>query len=193
MSTTQLAGVVSAFALVVYLPEPLGSYLDSFRTSLSGRMTAKAHLTLLPPRQVRIDPHTASGHIARTLRQFRPFEVELTSVTRFPKTNVIYLAVGKGSEEASRLHEALNRDVLAYDEPFDYIPHVTLFLPPAGAGEAQIADLQQITGHHWRKFDQKTRFLVDHLDLVRQSSDGAWQKVSNIPLGFDYDEPESAA
>ena len=42
-----------SFALVAYIPEPLGAFLQSMRHDLPGQENPQAHITVLPPRPLK--------------------------------------------------------------------------------------------------------------------------------------------
>ncbi|MBV9265096.1 MAG: 2'-5' RNA ligase family protein, partial [Acidobacteriaceae bacterium] len=112
------------FALVTYVPDPLGSVINNLRLSLPGEFR-QTHITILPPRPLRLPVDAASDYSRRVLNQFGPFEVELTSVDRFPVTNVLYLDLAEGSEAVHELHDALNTGDLLFREEFEFYPHLT--------------------------------------------------------------------
>jgi 2'-5' RNA ligase len=113
------------------------------------------------------------------LAAFTAFDVELTEITRFPVTDVLYIALGRGHEDAYRAHSALNRGIFAYQEPFEYRPHVTLMVPRAGA---DIDGSQQASARKWAEFKGSKRFPVDRLDFLRQDAAGGWERVREIYL-----------
>lgn len=117
------------FALVSYVPEPLGPTLDSLKTPPNGMPLSPAHITLLPPRPLRTDPLSAYERIREVLTGFPAFELELTEICRFPSTNVIYLAVGKGQDQIHELYRALNHGEFSHEEEFEFLPHLTLAYP----------------------------------------------------------------
>src|SRR5258706_2472526 len=125
---------INSFALVAYLPEALGEYLDRFRAELVTDCCAKAHLTVLPPRPLLCPPDEAWQKLNQKLQDVQPFRVELGEIELFPVTQVIYLSVLKGGPELERLHVMLNSGCLAFREPFQFHPHLTLAqgLEPAG-------------------------------------------------------------
>lgn len=148
-----------AFALVSYVPDPLGSLLDKFRHSFSGSDQARAHVTLLPPRPLRVPVETASEQATKTLRTFSPFEVELDNVRRFPLTNVLYLGISAGNSSMRELHKALNAGGLAATEQFEFQPHLTLggpFPEPSPATEASVSNA-------WDKVKLSKRFFMDEI------------------------------
>ena len=116
----------SIYALVSYIPEPLGKFLDDLRLELMPGCTPHAHVSLLPPRPLDADWHVASEHARSLLELSEPFEVEFTRPAVFPVTGVIYLEVGEGQDQLQRLHRSLNAGAVAFDEPFPYHPHATL-------------------------------------------------------------------
>src|SRR4051794_28470576 len=120
-----------SFALVSYVPDPLGTFLDNFRHSLAESDQTQAHVTILPPRPLRVPLETASEQATSTLRTFSPFEVELDAVCRFPRTDVLYVSVSIGNSAVRELHRALNTGSLADSEQFEFQPHLTLGGPVA--------------------------------------------------------------
>jgi 2'-5' RNA ligase len=165
------------FALVSYIPEPLGSFLYELRGTLPGESNPQAHVTILPPRQLRIPVEAASEQTLRVLAGFAAFDIELFSVQRFPKTNFLYLDIGEGNELVHQLHDALNAGELAHEEEFEFRPHLTLGGPvpepelEAFQGQAEIA---------WLAIDHSRRFTVDEivfLWLDPQSPEGEWRRL----------------
>lgn len=179
MSTTQLAGVASAFALVAYIPGALGAFIDDLSASLPGESRGRSHLTLLPPRPVTVAPRAAGELLSAALSSFRPFEVGLTEISRFPVTDVLYIALGEGGDEAHRAHATLNKGAFAYEEPFEYRPHVTLMVPRE---KSDVDTLQRAAARRWGGFKASKRFLVDQLDFLGQGPGGAWEKLRQIRL-----------
>jgi 2'-5' RNA ligase len=179
MSTTQVAGIASAFALVAYIPGALGAFIDDLSASLPGERRGKAHLTLLPPRPLMLAPQAASDLLSAALSNLGPFEVELTEIARFPVTDVLYVALGEGGDEAHHTHAELNRGVFFYEEPFDYRPHITLMVPRK---DTDVARSYRAAVERWAQFEASRRFLVDRLDFLRQDSGGAWENLWQIDL-----------
>jgi 2'-5' RNA ligase len=179
MSKNPLSGDRPVLALVAYIPVPLGIFLDELRSSFPAQKGGRAHLTLLSPRPVSISTEATQHLIASAVRPFESFEVELTEVLRFPTTNVIYLGVGHGRDNACRLHEALNTGQLSCDEPFDYRPHVSLVFPPEGAN---VDSLKQAASAAWDACRFSKHFRVENVDLLQNTQDGEWDRLWNCPL-----------
>ena len=115
-----------SFALVSYIPDPLGSFLHDLRRSFPGEHNPQPHITILPPRPLKLPVDAALQRAHNVLLQFAAFEVELSKVRFFPETNVLYLDIAKGNRVLHDLHEALNAGDLDHSEEFEFRPHLTL-------------------------------------------------------------------
>src|ERR1035438_4772117 len=93
---------LNVFALVIYIPDPLGRFLDDLRRELAPHPNPHAHVTVLPPR-----PLAAAGQARALTEGWAPFEIELAGLQIFPVTNVIYIQIGAGAEELWRMHAAM--------------------------------------------------------------------------------------
>ena len=180
------------FALVAYVPEPLGPFLDQLRQTLPGIEFAQAHITLLPPRPLRVNVQAAS-HIAKdVLSQFPAFEVELNSVRRFPETNVLYLDLTDGNDTVLELHQALNTGDLHCVEQFDFHPHLTLGGPiPAGS----LTAMQHKAENTWKSSAPNRRFPIDEVVALWANPGGAgleWQRLWTYHLGLNRTRRASA-
>jgi len=144
------------FALVSYVPDPLGSFLDDLRRTLGTDSNARAHITLLPPRSLRMPLEEATNTAGRILQSYSPFEIELRNVRQFP--NYLYLDVGAGNAGVRELHETLNSGKLTSIEDFPFLPHVTIGGPlPADA----IEDAKTAAEEAWSWTDCSKRFTID--------------------------------
>src|SRR5450432_3138491 len=104
-----------SFALVAYIPDPLGSFLTSLRRILPGAENPQAHITILPPRPLRLPVESASLQAKNILRNFPPLNIQLGTVQMFQETSLLYLDVSEGSSSLNELHDALNAGPLADD------------------------------------------------------------------------------
>lgn len=146
------------FALVSYVPDPLGSRLDGMTQALPGVPFKQAHITILPPRPLRVPVDEASRYTREILRQFDAFEVALRGVKRFPVTNVVYLDLAEGNTEVHRVHDALNTGELAFEEQFEFHPHLTLAGPASGTDDMD--EVQARAESMWSELEPKERFTV---------------------------------
>jgi 2'-5' RNA ligase len=140
-------------ALVVYVPDPLASFLHSLGPVLRGRENPRAHITILPPRPLTVPVETASDHARTVLRNFWDFEVKLSDVGSFSETNVIYIDISSGNGQLHDLHDALNTGELRHAERFEFRPHLTLGVP--------------VSAHH--------------LESAREQAQQAWQASNCSP------------
>jgi 2'-5' RNA ligase len=180
------------FALVSYVPEPLGPFLDQLRLSLPGAEFPQAHITLLPPRPLEVTIQAASEHAQSVLNRFSAFDVELSAVRKFPQTNVLYLDLTEGRQTVRDLHQALNSGDLHYGEPFEFHPHLTLGgpVPDATAGA-----LQQEAETAWRSFLVPRRFAVQEIVGLWASSNGSghsWQRLWSYNLQANHTRSAAA-
>src|ERR1700730_11444059 len=81
---------LNVYALVIYIPGPLGRFLDDLRRELVPAYNPHAHVSVLPPRPLTVDWEQASGQARRLIEGWPPFDVELTEVNIFPATKVVY-------------------------------------------------------------------------------------------------------
>jgi len=148
------------FALVSYIPEPLGSFFYELREALPGNGNPQAHVTILPPRPLRMPVDAASEQTLRVLSQFPAFEIELSTVQRFPQTNFLYLDIAEGNALLHDLHDALNTGELACAEEFEFRPHLTLGGPIPEPDLNVLQDKAQVA---WRGSGHAKRFTLDEI------------------------------
>lgn len=161
------------FALVSYIPEPLGPTLDDLKIPLSGERPSPAHITLLPPRPLRTDPVSAFERIRELIAGFPAFESELTEICRFPTTNVLYLAVGRGQERIREIYRALNHGEFFHAEEFEFLPHLTLAYPSdLTAAERIRLKLQK----GWNRVRHLQPFVIDRAVFLSRAPDGGWNQ-----------------
>jgi 2'-5' RNA ligase len=170
---------INSFALVSYLPEPLAGFFDNLRSELVPACSAKAHVTVLPPRPLQCPPEDAWEELKDNLQDFQPFRVDLAEVEIFAVTQVIYVSVSTGTGELKRMHAALNSGRLQFTEPFRYCPHITLAqeLDPARV-EAAAA----LAGSRWREFSHSRSFTVGRLTFVQNTLENRWTDLAGCSL-----------
>jgi 2'-5' RNA ligase len=170
----------NVYALVIYIPDPLGRFLDDLRRELVPGSNPHAHVSVLPPRPLPADWQAASQQVQAFLSGHPPFLVELGEIRIFPVTNVIYIEVRSGKEELSSMHDALNGKALVFEEPFAYHPHVTLAqeIPP---GEVQA--VYELALRRWQEFPGERTFRVDRAAFVQNAMGNCWIDLANFALG----------
>jgi 2'-5' RNA ligase len=169
----------SLYALVIYLPPPLGDFLDDLRLEMVPECNPHAHVSVLPPRPLPLAPEAAIEESRRIVARFPPFDIELGKIEVFPHTEVIYISVEAGNEQLRRMHGALNQGALAFEEPFKYHPHVTLAqeLKP---GQAE--PLLKLAERRWREFPAERKFRAERAVFVRNTHGRLWIDLADGPL-----------
>src|SRR2546430_17506860 len=80
---------INVFALVIYVPDPLGSFLDDMRRELLPGCNPHAHVSVLPPRPLAGDWQIAREQVRTLAEAWTPFDITLSRIAIFPVTNVI--------------------------------------------------------------------------------------------------------
>jgi 2'-5' RNA ligase len=171
---------LNVFALVIYIPGPLGKFLDDLRRELVPHYNPHAHVSVLPPRPLSIAWQQASDNARMVLEACPAFDVELAEVHTFPITDVIYLEVGAGASELRRLHRIMSAGPLSFDEPFPYYPHVTL------AQEIPhdcVREVEAVAHRRWQEFRGERRFRVERAVFVQSTVKDHWLDLAEYELG----------
>jgi 2'-5' RNA ligase len=170
----------NVFALVIYIPPPLGRFLDDLRRELVPHYNPHAHVSVLPPRPLSVDWQFASAQ-ARTLTEgWAPFDVELTTIEVFPLTDVIYIEIGAGERELRALHSAMNTSALEFDEPFSYHPHITL---AQEVPRDRVVELTELARRRWAEFGGSRTFRAERAVFVQNVSENCWVDLAEYSLG----------
>jgi len=166
-------------ALVIYIPGPLGRFLDDLRRELVPGYNPHAHVSLLPPRPLAVDWRLASDQARALTDHWVPFEIELTGIEIFPVTDVIYIEVGAGAADLRRMHEALNAGMLKFQDPFPYHPHITLAqeLP-----SERVPATGELARRRWREYPGNRRFRVEQAVFVQNTLNNCWIDLAEYSL-----------
>lgn len=171
---------LNIFALVIYIPAPLGTFLDDLRRELVPHYNPHAHVSVLPPRPLRGGWEPASEQARSLTERGAPFDVDLTSVEVFPKTDVIYLEVGGGASELYALHHAMNTAELEFEEPYEYHPHITL---AQNIPHERVEELVELGRRRWEEFRGPRSFRAERAVFVQNTSSNCWLDLAEYPLG----------
>jgi len=171
---------LNVFALVIYIGDPLGRFLDDLRLELAPDYKPHAHVSVLPPRPLAGDLRDASEQARALIEGWAPFDVELTEIAIFPVTNVVYLEIGKGGKELQDMHQAMNSGPLDFREPFPYCPHITLAqeIPPA-----QVDRVHKLALKRWAEFRGNRTFRADRAAFVQNTLRNCWIDLAEYSLG----------
>jgi hypothetical protein len=171
---------LNVYAVVIYIPDPLGHFLDDLRRKLVPGCTPHAHVSVLPPRPLAVDWQVASEQVRNCAANWAPFDVELGSVRIFPVTNVIYLELGKGAQDMFRIHEAMNSQALAFDEPFAYHPHITLAQEIA---PGEVAAVNRKAEELWNAYTGPRSFRAERTVFVQNTLNNCWIDLAESSIG----------
>ncbi len=176
---------INSSALVTYLSGPLADFLDELRHDFGPDSRAKAHVTVLPPRQLTSSaPHASAAwnaldELKIRLQDFQPFRVEIGEIEVFPVTNVIYASIQVGYDELQRMHEVLNTGLVAFEEPYPYHPHVTIAQELAPQDVAAAAAFAR---WRWSEFRHSRSFMVERLTFVQDTLEKCWTDLATLDL-----------
>jgi 2'-5' RNA ligase len=171
--------LVNAFALVTYLPDPLGKFLDDLRRELVPGCVPHAHVTVLPPRPISATPQVAIETVRSHISDFVPFEIELGQVQVFPETDVVYLSIVRGFKELLQMHRALNVPPLQYKEPYPYHPHITL---AQDLTRQQSIELESLARRRWSEFPHPHAFKAESFVFVQNRARNYWIDLAQFHL-----------
>jgi 2'-5' RNA ligase len=171
---------LNVFALVIYIPDPLGLFLDDLRRELVPHCNPHAHVSVLPPRPLAAPWQAASQEAEALIAAWAPFEIELTNVSVFPLTGVIYIEIGEGAGELRRMHAAMNGVTLGIQEPFPYHPHITVAQEMA---LGNVADVSGLATRRWNAFAGKRTFRAERAVFVQNTLTNCWIDLAEYLLG----------
>ncbi len=171
---------ISRYALVTYVRNPVGEFVEELRRELHPTMVhPAAHLTILPPRELAGTEAAALEFLEEACSRVIPFHVEMGDVETFlPTTPTVFLQVKRAAYRMRELHDQLS-DRLCCDENWPYIPHLTIVKTERDE-QARAAFL--IARGRWAQFFGSRQVPVEELMFVRETG-GDWQDVAPVPLG----------
>ncbi len=167
------------FALVIYIPDPLGHFLDDLRKELVAGCRPRAHVTVLPPRPLAGDKNVAIEQLRQGSYAFGPFDLTLGEIEVFSETDVIFLSLAKGGKELREMYKALNKGGLTFKEPFAYHPHITL---AQGLAPNQVKPLFEAASRRWAEFPHPRSFRGDKFTFVQSTDCVNWADLAEFSL-----------
>ncbi len=171
------------FALVAYVRSPLGEFVEQLRRELHPEHPElPAHLTVLPPRQLRGSVDQAEQIIQQVCSGIEPFEVSMGDVETFaPITPTVFIRVAHAAYRLRELHDKLNLGALSADESWPYMPHLTIVKLSQVEAARQAAEVSR---QRWAGYRQTRRILVEELTFVREGDNPySWIDLAPIHLG----------
>jgi 2'-5' RNA ligase len=169
------------YALVAYVKNPIGEFVESLRTELHPELPhLAAHVTLLPPRFLSGTESAAIETVEGVCKEVEPFEVSLGEVETFiPVTPTVFIRVAHAAYRMRELHDRLNTGALACSEQWPYMPHLTI-VKMGAEDQAQYA--YRVARTRWAEFEGRSIDIRD-LTFVREEGQNQWVDLAGIPLG----------
>jgi 2'-5' RNA ligase len=167
------------FALIGFVPDALGEFLNSMRRQLVPGCPFKSHVTLLPPRVLDDSPGKLSRILGHRLLTVEPFEITLGRVQVFPASGVIYLRIENGGDVLRRIHGVLAQDEFACDETYPFHPHLTL---AQDFPRPQLDEMVERARSLWKSWEGERGFMLGHASFVQGVDLCTWETVSEHEL-----------
>jgi 2'-5' RNA ligase len=170
------------YALVAYVSNSVGRFVEGLRRELQPEQAnLPAHLSILPPRLLAGTEQKALEAIERVCDAAQPFAVTLGHVESFvPVTPTVFLGVAHEADRMRELHDLLNVGALEFDEPWPYVPHLTIFrMEQLEQAERVLEPARQ----RWSQYRETHIVRVDSLTFVRQEGSHQWRDLAPVPLG----------
>lgn len=173
--------MASRYALISYVRNPVGEFVDNLRRELHPTTAhMAAHLTILPPRELRGSEARALEFLEEACSRVLPFDVELGDVETFlPTTPTVFIQVSRFAYRMRELHDRLCADGLGCPENWPYIPHLTIVKTEQNE---QAQEAITIARHRWSGYAGPRRIHVGELMFVRETFD-QWNDVAPVVLG----------
>lgn len=170
------------YAVVAYVKHGLGRFVEELRREVDPRYGhLPAHITVLPPRCLQGEESAARATLEQLCRDQPPFQLTIGDVESFvPRTPVVFLRVAHAAYKMRELHDRLNTGPLLFDEPWPYMPHLTIIKSeePERA-QAALPGIRQ----RWADYQGARHLLVGELSFVRQNQGPHWEDLALIQLG----------
>ena len=169
------------YAAVAYVRSPVGIFVEQLRRELHPAHThADAHLTILPPRPLRGTEQQAIDLLTEVCRTTVPFEVTMGDVESFiPLTPTVFIRVAHGAYRMRELHDRMNLDGLHCDEPWPYMPHLTVVKADAANEVAKVIDVAR---QRWKEYSDTREVRISKLTFVKGNGE-RWIDLAAVPLG----------
>ncbi len=169
------------YALVSYLRGPIGKFIEQLRAELDPEQAhLAAHVTVLPPRLLKGSETDALHSLASLAMHFKRFQVTFGDVDSFaPASPTVFIRASHSAGRFRDMHEAFNRGPLSTEEPWPYVPHLTIVKTEDFAAAAQALDIAR---QHWATFRGNRFARIEELTFVREAEANRWIDVHTIRL-----------
>jgi 2'-5' RNA ligase len=169
------------YAVVAYVRSPVGIFVEELRRELHPAHThADAHLTILPPRPLAGSEEEVLKVLTEICRAAVPFEVGLGDVETFiPVTPTVFLRVARGAYRMRELHDKLNIGGLKFQEPWPYMPHMTIAKMDTLEEVRKVVDIAR---QRWRDYKGGRSVRITSLTLVKGTGE-RWVDLAPVSFG----------
>ena len=172
----RMEGVVSRpgriIGVVIPVPDALSRLANRVRRPYDPNFRRIGpHVTVLPPRAVRLTRREVREAVGGVAQRWPSFEVVLGAIDTFhPVMPVVFASLRSGKQEMERLHRKLSKGPLKGDEAFPYVPHLTLGQNLTSRRLSRALELSRKT------FDAANSrgWQVDRLIVVERISEDIW-------------------
>lgn len=170
------------YALVAYIRDPVGEFVEKLRAELHPELPhMPAHVTVLPPRPLRGTEASAIEVLEEVCSQMEPFEVSLGEIETFiPVTPTVFIRIAHAANRLRELHDRLDSRVLAMEEQWPYMPHMTIIKVPT---EEQAQRAYLMARKRWAQFQGCRSIQINKLTFVRENEQNCWTDLARVPLG----------
>ena len=172
---------IDEFALVSYIPKPLGTFLDSLRLQLA-HCRPHAHVTVLPPRPLKGPLEVAEAELREAASQFHSFDVKLGRVAMFEDSKVIYIEVDRGERELREMYRKLNNGAVHYIETYAFHPHITL---AQNLPLERVSETFELARQLWSNWRDEVSFQVEELSFVQNTEEKVWLDLLHLRLDHE--------
>jgi 2'-5' RNA ligase len=170
------------YALVAYVKDPVGVFVENLRRELHPEHPEwPAHVTVVPPRYLQGPEEQAVSHISEVCREVAPFEVMMGDVETFaPATPTVFIRVAHAGYRLRELHDKLAQGALECQEPWPYMPHLTI---AKFSDEHSAYRAAELARRRWSDFRGARRVHIEELTFVRQGVvNQSWLDLSSVRL-----------
>lgn len=169
------------YSVVAYLRNAVGRFVEELRGDLHPEHAhLPAHLTILPPRTLRVGEREALKRLEELCREVQPFDIVLGEVESFvPTTPTVFLQVEHAAYRLRELHDRLNTDIFQGQEQWPYIPHVTIVKTEE---DQRAREALELARRRWAAFSGDRRVRLHELTFVR-GLEYQWEDLAPVPLG----------
>jgi 2'-5' RNA ligase len=176
------------FGVALLVPQPVATEVDGLRRALGDGARARipAHVTLVPPVNVRHDAVTAAVGVLRAAAgSTPPLDLRVGPAATFqPVTPVVYLTVAGDLAGLEGLRERVFRPPLERAVTHPFVPHVTV---------ADEVDPVRIPAAVAALADFVVDIRIESVHLLEQGRDRVWRPIAEAPFTRRHLPPATPA